>query len=276
MKKIIKIGIVMTFFLSCNYYINQFVEGLRKQDTIMQEIEKSKEKYEIEPVNAEITNNTIIPGITGVKIDTDKSYHNMKQYGSYNEAMTVLKEINPEITVNNYYDKYIEEGNKNKRQVAFLIVVNQNLERVISLLEKNNIKGTIFLDGQDLETSSRAISKANNHEYEILSYQKEYSPSFLKTSISYLESITRKKGKYCYTEEENQNLLDFCKKEKLHTIKKESIKEKLYQEVKKTLKSGQIYAIELNEETEKEFSTTIRYMKQKGYEFVTLNELLKE
>ena len=266
----------MTFFLSCNYYINQFVEGLRKQDTIMQEIEKSKEKYEIEPVNAEITNNTIIPGITGVKIDTDKSYHNMKQYGSYNEAMTVLKEINPEITVNNYYDKYIEEGNKNKRQVAFLIVVNQNLERVISLLEKNNIKGTIFLDGQDLETSSRAISKANNHEYEILSYQKEYSPSFLKTSISYLESITRKKGKYCYTEEENQNLLDFCKKEKLHTIKKESIKEKLYQEVKKTLKSGQIYAIELNEETEKEFSTTIRYMKQKGYEFVTLNELLKE
>ena len=266
----------MTFFLSCNYYINYFVEGLRRQDIIMQEIEKSKEKYEIEPVNAEITNNTIIPGITGIKIDTTKSYHNMKQYGSYNEAMTVLKEINPEITVNDYYDKYIEEGNRAKRQVAIIILVNKNLERVIPILEKNNIKGTIFLDGKDLETSSKAISKANNHEYEILSYQEEYSPSFMKTSISYLESITRKKGQYCYTEEENQKLLNFCKKEKLHTVKKEVIKEMFYQEVKKTLTSGQIYAIELNENVEKEFSTTIRYMKQKGYDFVTLNELLKE
>ena len=66
-------------------------------------------------------------------------------------------------------------------------------------------------------------------------------------------------------------------KEGLHTIKPIfQIKKDLYKEIKANLKNASIYTIENSKENQKELKTTIQYIRQKGFQLVTLKELLKE
>ena len=68
-----------------------------------------------------------------------------------------------------------------------------------------------------------------------------------------------------------------CNKLKLHTIKPSLvIKNNLYKNIKQNLSNGEIFTIEDNSYNEKELSTTIDYIIQKGYKIVTLENLLKE
>ena len=89
----------------------------------MKTIKGTNDKYNIKAVNAEVKDNTIIPGLTGKEIDYEKTYTNMKQYGAYNEILTTLKDIEPTVSVNDYYDKYIISGNPIKRSVALIFKV---------------------------------------------------------------------------------------------------------------------------------------------------------
>ena len=251
----------------------------RKNDPIMKEIEKEKEKYEIAPVNAEIKENVIIPGSKGISVDIEKSYHKMKKYGSYNESLTVLKEINPVISINSNYKNYIEKGNKTKRNISIIFIIDDHSppEEIISIIEKENIRVTFFIDGSILDKYSSFIKKYNNHEYEILSFNHNYNSSFLKTSRSYLESITNTKSRYCYTEKENKELLKDCSKNHLHTIKPINIyEENILYNTKKDLENGSIISIKIGDNSKKELSTMIRFIKQKGYSFTTIRDLLTE
>ena len=85
----------------------------------MKDIKKTEDKYKIDSIDALIVDNNIIPGKIGKSIDYKKSYSKMKQYGAYNEALTVLKDVKPVISIDNNYDKYIISGNKEKRSIAF-------------------------------------------------------------------------------------------------------------------------------------------------------------
>ena len=277
MKKIKKYSLLFLFLLISMYSTNNWINMMKEKDPIMKQIKESEEKYNITPVNAEIKEDYIIPGIYGISVDEKESYHNMKQYGIYNEAMTVLKEEEPELSISNQYDKYISSGNQSKRQISFVFKVENNITNIQKVLKKEDIEVTIFIDGNLLTDNSSWIIKNNNQEFEILSFQNKYNSSFLKASKDYLESITNKKTKYCYTEENNTRLLKYCAKQKLHTIKpKYIIKTNLYKTIKNNLENASIYSIELNAETEKEYTSIIKYIKSKGYEFVSLEELLKE
>ena len=78
MKKKQLIWTIMLSLLS-SLLTKVLINILKKQDPIMQEIISHKSLYETQEINAIITENFIIPGNKGTKINLDKSYKKMKK-----------------------------------------------------------------------------------------------------------------------------------------------------------------------------------------------------
>ena len=110
----------------------------------------------------------------------------------------VLKEVKPEVSVENHFDKYIVSGNKKDRNIGLVILVKEDtdLKKITTILEKNNTPATFFMDGTFLEKNTSFIRNHSNFEWEIRSYQEKIEPSYLKTAISYLKTIHKKDGNY--------------------------------------------------------------------------------
>lgn len=276
----VKITMISILILGISFYMtNITVETLKENDSIMEEIKESQERYSIPSEDAEIRGNSITPGKKGKNIDYNKSYAKMKKYGAYNEALTVMKEVDPNISIEDNYDKYLIGGNKKNKYISLVFPVTNedNWNRIIKFLEKIEFPITLFIDGTILEKNIDYIKKNNSYEYEILSYQNKFQASFIKTSISYLETITQKESKYCYTDKEDEEKLRICKKLKLHTIKPNYlIKKELYRTVKNNLSNSTIFSIEINNYTMNELPMTINYIKEKDYSLVNLKKLLSE
>lgn len=272
MKKLFIVIILLSFSF---YYTNKVVDILKNTDPIMKEIKNTKDKYKINPINAEIINDNIIPGVFGKEIDYDKSYHQMKRYGTYNESLTVIKDTKPVISIEDNYDKYIIKGNNKSNNIS-LVFIDNNPNRIMNILDNKKVSGTFFIDGTILEKNYN-LFKSTTHEIELLSYNNSYQKEFFKTSLSFLESITKEKPMYCYTEEDNNDLLKLCSKYKLHTIKPTLIIEKdLYKQLKNNVKSSYIITIKMNNYMEDDLKVGIDYLKKKGFNIVNLRTLLQE
>ena len=277
MHKFKKFIYLFIFLLISMYYTNASINVLKNVDPIMQKIKKTSKKYTINPVDAIINNNEITSGSYGKEIDYKESYSKMKRYGKYNESLTVLKETRPTISIEKTYDKYLVKGNQNNRSVSlvFKITKDDNIDKLLKLLEEKDVQVTFFIDGIILEKNINLITKLSNHEIEILSYNNKQDEELMKTTIDYLETITNRKANYCYTEIEDDNLLNICKKNKLHTIKPTIIIEKdMLKNIKKKVEKGIV--ITINSYNDKELITSINYLKSKGYNLVTLKDLFNE
>ena len=277
MHKFKKFIYLFIFLLISMYYTNASINVLKNVDPIMQKIKKTSKKYTINPVDAIINNNEITSGSYGKEIDYKESYSKMKRYGKYNESLTVLKETRPTISIEKTYDKYLVKGNQNNRSVTlvFKITKDDNIDKLLKLLEEKDVQVTFFIDGIILEKNINLITKLSNHEIEILSYNNKQDEELMKTTIDYLETITNRKANYCYTEIEDDNLLNICKKNKLHTIKPTIIIEKdMLKNIKKKVEKGIV--ITINSYNDKELITSINYLKSKGYNLVTLKDLFNE
>ena len=279
MKSIIyKLSIILLLVFSF-FYTNKIIDILKEKDPIMKKIKSTEEKYNIKYKNAIITGNNIISGKNGKTINYKESYNKMKKYGTYNETLTVLKEVTPEISINNNYDKYIIKGNSENKNIALIFIINKDTDptKILSILNNKKVLGTFFIDGTYLENNIDMIKSMKNHELELLSYNNEYNFSYFKTSLYYLENLSQNKCKYCFTEYDNDKLLNLCSKNKLHTIKPTLyLKNNIYSSIKKNISNSIIISFEINNYVERELSTTIDYIKSKGYNLVTLDTLISE
>ena len=142
MKKIIIGALILLSF----YYTNGIIKLLKEKDPLMLEIKKTESKYQIPFQNASIEGNNIIPGIIGKAIDYDKTYQKMKEYGTYNESLTILKEIKPVISIEENYDKYIIGGNPKKKMISILFLIKEEdqLEPLLQTLKKEQKKAKIY------------------------------------------------------------------------------------------------------------------------------------
>ena len=277
MKKITKIISIVLFFLISVFYTNKSIDILKNNDPIMKQIKNTKEKYTISPINAIINGNEIQSGTYGKEIDYESSYTKMKRYGKYNEALTVLKDTKPTISIEDTYDKYLTKGNSNKRNVSlvFKITDDKNIMELLSLLEKKDVQVTFFIDGTLLENNAKVIKSLSNHEVEILSYNNKQEETFMTASISYLESLTNREAKFCYTENDNEDLLKMCSKNKLHTIKPTLVlKNDIYNNIKKSVEKDIVITIDNYQGNN--LSSSIDYLKSKGYNLVTIQDMFDE
>lgn len=271
MKKLLIILLLLFSF----FYTNKSISIIRNQDPLMKEIINNKSKFEIKSVNAIIKNNTIIPGKKGKEVDLEKTYTKMKQYGTYNESLTVFKETKPTISIEDNYDKLITSGNKDNKNISFIFKVEKdtNINKLLSILNYHNIQATFFIDGLYIENND--LNNLSNHQIELLSYNNNIDEITFTSALSYLSYKTNKTPKYCL--EDDNNIINLCKKINLHTIKPTLIiKKDPYKEIKDNLKNSSIILIPINNYIYNNLSTSILYIKSKGYNFLTLSDLLSE
>lgn len=280
-KKIFHVLLVLFLGLFSFFYTNQVIDFIRNSDPIMKDIKKEASNYEIKPTDATIDENKMIPGVSGRKVDYKKSYKKMKQYGKYNESLTVFESVEPTISIEDYYDKYIQEGSGINNDVSLVFIVKQNDDpsNIINILNSNAVRATFFMDGLFLENNqSIATSIAEEgHEIEILNYNNRYEELYFSSSLNLLNRITNVKPKYCYAEYDSKEVLELCTKLELHTIIP-TIKtgNYPYSDITKRISRGSIISFSINSSTSIELPTIINYIKQKGYILDTLDNLLSE
>lgn len=264
MKKIIEILLVSALVCFSFFYTDKVMNLVNEKNPLMQQINSLKNNYEILPVSAIIEDDTIIPGIKGREIDVSKSYDNMKIGGIFREDALIYKDLYPKESLDNNKDKYIIQGNPNKKEVAILIILNTN--NISKVKEIENI--TIFLNHKDITFSNISTLK----EKEIYPYGQNgnYLSEELKSDNSLINRLSHNKSAYCLAKDKNKEVLETCQSMGMHVVIP-SIKGGYYS-IQNDLCSGSIILLDnLND-----INMIVKYIKGKGYNITTLSKLLNE
>ena len=204
------------------YYTNKVAGIVRGKDPIMQSIKEEKANYEKKAINANVSGDNIIPGKNGKKVNIEASFQKMSQYGKYNDSLYVFDEVEPEVSINTYFDKYVESGREDSKDVAlvFDILRFDNMDDVLSLLESNNVTATFFVDGLFMENNRSLLENVSKKGYEIelLSYNGGYDKIYFESSLHVLNDITKDRPKYCVAHYDKKEVLDICNSLSLHTV----------------------------------------------------------
>lgn len=260
------------------YYTNKVAGIVRGKDPIMQSIKEEKANYEKKAINANVSGDNIIPGKNGKKVNIEASFQKMSQYGKYNDSLYVFDEVEPEVSINTYFDKYVESGREDSKDVAlvFDILRFDNMDDVFSLLESNNVTATFFVDGLFMENNRSLLENVSKKGYEIelLSYNGGYDKIYFESSLHVLNDITKDRPKYCVAHYDKKEVLDICNSLSLHTvIPSVDTSNNSFGVVKNKLRGGSIIGLS---NSRVNLNTIINYIKQKGYNLVRLDTLLQE
>lgn len=281
MKKLFQIIGFISLMGFSFFYTEKTISVVKEYDDIMISIKTKEKDYKKEQINATIKGNKITPGISGSKIDINRSYSKMKRYGKFEESLIVLKKIKPDILLEKNKHKYIISGNTNKKMVSLIFLVDKNdsIDEIIKILDKKEVKANFFVDGNWLEKNNNLIPilVRENHIVGNLSYNNDY----LDSSFVWMETIIEKIGKqsvgYCYSEIENKDTINTCKLNNNYTIMPNIVvKNNPYIEVKEKLKSGSIISFKINEKVIEELPIIINLIKSKGYKIENLKVHLEE
>lgn len=268
-------GLLVLFFFSF-FYTEKVINVITEQDEIMIKIKENEEKNNIPSTNAIINKNTITPGLSGKEINIDKSYKEMKKLGTYNENMLVYTKVLPEVSINNNKNKYIRNGNKNFTEVSLIFKINKNtdLQKLLTLLYKNNTKANFFISYEYLEKHINEIEKKKNIEY----YNYGKNGTYNDEIILVANNIISKKSNpanICLTETNTNNTLKICSENEQFTIYPEIINGTL-NSIKSKISNGSIISFEVTNTTLNELPLIINYINNKGYTISLLSELINE
>lgn len=216
----------------------------------MQEIKNNQTKYYKEPVNAIITKNTIIPGISGKKINLNKSYNKMQKINEYNPSLLVFDKIKPNKSINNHFDKVIISGNQEKKDISIILEINN--EYLFNTLNQIIISNNLYLD----ILTNKNYNLHNTNFKNII--QENYS------------EITN----YCITYEIKVNKK--CQSNHKYTILVSPITNYHLLNTKNILRNGIILLYSFNENNYQDLNIILRYIKNNHYNVVPINTLIQE
>lgn len=263
------------------YFTEKTVTVVREADELMIEIKNRQNQYIVKPIEGIIEKDTFIPGVSGKKVNINKSYQKMKQYGSFNEGLLIYDVEKPQAKLIDNLDKYIIGGNETKKQVSIILLINSSnyLDETLEILNDNAINVNFFVDGNWLEDNSDYLTKfiSAGHDIGNLSYNLDYQDSSFPWMDNTIKKITNNQNNYCYATTDSKNTLDICSRHQNYTIRPSIILENNYlTKIKTSLKAGSIISIPLSKEVIKILPTLNNYIKSKGLDVVTLKELISE
>lgn len=253
MKSYLKYIIVIFFALFSFYYTDKVIELSNYNDTILTSINDYASLNNTECREGMINSDGIVLGLSGINVDKNKSYSNMKGIG-FKEELVEYKKQECILNKENNLDKYIISGNKYENNVSLVINVlnGEYYEKMLSLNENINLLVSSDMLSS-IENRKNLLFKGNREEFKI----------FRKSVDNF----------YCVNV--NNDVIDFCKKYKINSIKMINLIEKdLLLNVKKILESGVIIFINENSYNLHELASTINYIKSRGYSIVNINTLL--
>ena len=262
------------------FYTEKTANVVKELDDIMIEIKKNKDSYQVSPIDATIVEDTIIPGLCGKVVDENKSYTKMKRYGSYHPPLLEYKEVLPKISFQKHYDKYIIAGNKEKKMVSLLFLVEENsdIESILKILETKEAKATFFVDGRYLEKNNDMLFTLiqNGHDVGNKSYQMDYTNS----AFVWMDTMIKKVGKqdtgFCLNKEPDSEGLKLCALNHNYTVRPMFVNNNPLMTIKEHVSAGSLFALPINATTIKELSSIITYITSRGYTLSPLQTHLKE
>ena len=252
------------------FYTEKVTKIVRKKDPIMIKINEVKEGKIVDAIKPIINNDEYIMGINGCIVDIEESYSKMKTIGEFKEELIVMKEVNEK----DLKDKYIVGGNKINKNVSIILFIKNNInENLINYLDKQNIKINYFIEQQFLEDNLQVIkflSEKNNIYY--LGNNGVYEDKYMLYSNNLISINSNNESKYCLLENKNEDILKLCNDYGMKTIKTKYLKEDILNNIKNNLENGSIIAIDSNDIDE--IKVSLNYIKSKGYNIVSLDNLL--
>ena len=266
--------IIGLFALFCLSFIctDKVIDVAINQDSIMMSIKEYAKKYNINPTDAIIDEDTIIPGSTGKYINEEKSYKVMKKIGYYEPSLLIYETIYPEISIYNNYSKYITKGNSKYPSTSLIYIINNTatIDNLINIMNKYSIPISFFIDSNLLINNINIIQKLN--KYEIYNYGNigVYSQDNLIISNNIINNKAGNKSTYCLFLKKDSSSLNNCANYKMLSIMpKTNIN---YLNIKSNLENGSLILINNTQE----LPSIIEYILSKGYSIIPLSDIIKE
>lgn len=260
-------------------YTDKVFKEARLNDPIMKEVMSYKKDNDITPVEPIIKDDEMILGFSGIIIDEKKSYKKMKENDKFDKENIVYENKLPNTTISKTYEYYIRQGNPSKKSVAIIFKVkdSNNIDSILSLLNKNEIKANFFVDGAWLEknvSDAFNINKYNNELYN-LGYNGTYDKTMINVTNNLIESITLKDSLFCLNENKNNEQKEICKNKKMHTIYP-SIINPCLTELKEKLVKGAIISYDLEEFDYSTVKLIKNIITSRGYKIEVLSKVISE
>lgn len=243
-----------------------------EQDEIMIKIKEEENNLNINPINAIIENDTIIPGNTGKDIDIEASYKSMKKIGYYDQSLITYQKVYPEISIYNNYNLYIIKGNTQNKLVSIIYILNNNktLNTITDSINKYNININFFIDSTYLYNNINLIDTLTNNEIYNYGSNGKYTKDNLIITNNIINNKSNNNSKYCLFLKKDDNSLNNCANNKMLSIIP-TINGN-YNDIKNNIQNGSIILIN----NTKELSNIIDYIKTKGYLISSLSNIVKE
>ena len=263
MKNYFKYFLIIGFVLFSFYYTDKVTKISEQNNVIMASINDYALKHDSKCIEGSITEDGVILGLSGISVNKNKSYSNMKGIG-FNEKLIEYNKDECILSINNNYDKYIVAGNNHNNNVSLIIDVNNGkyFSKMLKIAENKEVTVNLLFNYETLNKYIESISNHNNILF------KGKTREELNNYIKILHDEF-----YCTNKEED--IINVCKSKKLNSINVINyIDKNLLLNIKKILNKGSIIFIKENEFNMSELSSTINYIKSKGYNIVSISELL--
>ena len=259
--------ICFTFF-----YTEKIITVSINQDEIMIKLKEIEESYKIEPIDAIIKDNTIIPGNTGKNINLELSYKEMKKIGYFEESLIKYETIYPTISIYNNYDKYIIKGNPYQKNISLIYIINNDktINDILNIIKQKNTTISFFIDSTFLNNNIDIISKLKDNEIYNYGNNGSYTKDNLIISNNIINNKSNNISNYCLFLNTNNKSINNCQESKMLSIIP-SIQGN-YNDIKNNLQPGSIILIKNTQE----LSSIIDYIKNKGYNIMPLSKVITE
>lgn len=257
MKRYIKYLSIICFALFSFYYTDKVIELSEINNTILVSINDYAKNNSSKCIEGQINDDGIILGLSGMEVDKNKSYSNMKGIG-FKEELIEYKKRKCILNKEDNLDKYIIRGNMSKNNISLVIDIDtlKYYESIISIFDRENVNVNILTNLNNLEK----INKEN---------------ILYKDSKDNINKVKRLVDNFYCVKTNDYEIINDCKKEKINSIKIVNyINGNLLSNTKKILDKGIIIFIKENYSNIHELSSTIKYIKSRGYNIVSIDELL--
>lgn len=253
-------------------YTEEIITVSIEQDEIMIKLKEIENNYKVEPIDAIISDDTIIPGNIGKYIDIDLTYKQMKKIGYFEESQIIYKPIYPNISIYNNYNKYITIGNTKNKEVSLIYIINNDktIDNILNIINNKNINISFFIDSSFLNNNINIISKLLDNEIYNYGNKGIYTSDNLLITNNIINNKSNNNSTYCLFLNKNIDSLNNCSNFKMLSIIPSITGN--YNDIKQNLKNGSTILIN----NSKELSNIIDYIQNKGYSIKPLSNIIKE
>lgn len=273
MKNIFKyVGIIALMCFSF-YYTKEAAEFMRKDDAVMRQINEYASTHNRKCVEGYITEKGVVLGISGLIVDENLSYSMMKGSG-FNESLIKYKDNPCVVTLDNNKKDYIIAGNPSKNSVSLIINITngKSIEDIISVTKYKDVRISLLADYIYLDKNKDLVAKLLKDNYDFL--YKGDNDEDLSKYLKTFQEIDKSKKTFCVSLD--NNVLEYCYKKDLNTIKSDKIyKSKYLSNIKRNLSKGDIIILDESSNLKTEIGVIINYIKSRGLKIVTVSEHLK-